>query len=63
VEQCGANLAQKWYWEGDKLISRYVDGSNTRYLLNIVGGRNVQVTPENEANQARWKPTLQQVKL
>ncbi|HIF9068822.1 TPA: leukocidin family pore-forming toxin [Photobacterium damselae] len=63
IEQCSANLSQKWYWEGDKLFSRYIDSNNTRYLLNIVENNNIQATPENEATQARWKPILQNVKL
>ncbi|NRF63085.1 leukocidin family pore-forming toxin [Vibrio coralliilyticus] len=63
VESCSSNLAQKWFWEDDKLISRYVDGTNKRYVLNILDGRNVGVTPEDEATHARWKPTLQQIKL
>ena len=63
VEPCSSNLAQKWFWEGDKLISRYVDGTNQRYALNILDGRNIGVSPEAEATQARWKPTLQQIKL
>lgn len=63
VQSCSSNLAQKWFWEGDKLISRYVDGTTQRYVLNILDGRNVGVSPEAEATQARWKPTLQQITL
>ncbi|WP_100753970.1 leukocidin family pore-forming toxin [Vibrio salilacus] len=63
VQSCSSNLAQKWFWEGDKLISRYVDGTTQRYVLNILDGRNVGVSPEAEATQARWKPTLQQINL
>ena len=63
VESCGSNLAQKWFWEGDKLFSRYVDDSNKRYVLNIESGLNVGVTPEDQATHARWKPVLQQIKL
>ncbi len=63
VESCGFNLAQKWYWEGDKLYSRYVDESKKRYVLNILDGSNVGVTPESDATHARWKPILQKIKL
>ncbi|MGI9947624.1 leukocidin family pore-forming toxin [Vibrio hyugaensis] len=63
VDFCNETLAQKWIWEGDKLISRYVDGTNNRYALNIIGDHKVGVTPEAEATKAKWQPKLHKIKL
>ncbi|MEZ8311823.1 leukocidin family pore-forming toxin [Vibrio splendidus] len=67
IESCGYSLNQKWFWEGEgdeqKLISRYVDDTNQRYVLNIVEGNTVGVTPEEQATKAYWKPILQKIKL
>lgn len=63
VDFCNETLTQKWIWEGDKLISRYVDGTNNRYALNIIGDHKVGVTPEGEATKAKWQPKLHKIKL
>ncbi len=63
VDSCSANLNQQWYWDGDNLISRYTDGSSTRYLLARDGGSSIVVKPESEATQALWQPRLMQIEL
>jgi hemolysin len=63
VERCGSNLNQQWYWSGEKLFSRYTDGTSTKYLLALDGGNSIAVKPESEATQARWQPRLKKINL
>ena len=63
VRPCKMNLSQKWYWEGERLFSRYVDDTGSRYVLTIVKDRKLGVAPESNAKGERWKPSLQQIDL
>lgn len=35
INQCSQSLNQKWYWNDETLMSRYVDGSEVNYALNM----------------------------
>lgn len=63
TNRCGLSLTQKWVWQGDKLMSRYVDDTSNRYFLNISDNNTPLISPESESNKALWKPLLKQVKL
>lgn len=56
VRSCGDALNQKWLWDGEKLRSRYADGTGNSYLLALVNGQPKLATAEG--NGTRWKPYL-----
>ena len=63
VDFCGESLAQKWYWKEDQLVSRYVDGTDKAYVLNIIEGNKVGVAPMDAANKSKWQPRLHKINL
>ncbi len=58
LETCNNSNNQKWYWQGDRLYSRYYDSSapNNKYVLAYPA----EVVPDYQSNKrTRWKPYLQ----
>ena len=48
VGTCNNNLSQKWYWEDDKLISRF-SPTFERWLLTLDKKSEIKMLPESEA--------------
>ncbi|GAD74578.1 leukocidin family pore-forming toxin [Vibrio azureus] len=61
IEQCSFAMNQKWYWEGEQLLSRFIDGSGEQYGLNASSGR-LNVVPVNgEKALTRFMPALAKI--
>ena len=56
IQTCNDNLEQKWEWEGDKLMSRFADGTGNTYMLGLDNGKLKLVTEQGQST--RWKPYL-----
>jgi len=63
LENCGNSLSQQWEWSGNKLYSRYTDGSSTKYVLALDSNNNPVMQPDSEATKSDWQPRLKQVEL
>jgi hemolysin len=63
LESCGNSLAQQWYWSGNKLYSRYTDGSSTKYVLALDSNDNPIMQVDSQATKSDWQPKLKQVVL
>ncbi|MGD8110456.1 leukocidin family pore-forming toxin [Vibrio sp. TRT 17S01] len=64
VESCNQSLNQKWFWEGDKLVSRYQDGSKTKYVMNVpANGEVLTVKAAGEESDSRIQPRLTNISL
>lgn len=60
VRACDNSQNQKWRWDGDNLLSYYVDGSgNSNYALFRDSYNNAVVKPVSADSDFRWKPYLQ----
>lgn len=57
IQECNDNLAQKWYWEGDRLYSRLKSPTNERMTVN---GDNyhMRVVPESQDSTSIWRNEL-----
>ncbi len=63
VDDCNNSLAQKWVWQNGQLTSRYADGTNNSYVLNIIEGDKIGVIAAEKADKSKWKPILHKIKL
>lgn len=59
IRACDNSQNQKWRWEGDQLLSNYVDGTGNTYALFRDAASNAVVKPQATGNDFRWKPYLQ----
>jgi hemolysin len=64
VESCNQSLNQKWFWENEHLISRFQDGNNTKYVLNIpTNGQALTVTSDKGSMNSDLMPRLTNISL
>jgi hemolysin len=63
LQTCGNSLAQKFYWEGDELYGRYIDGTGHKYVLALDSNDDPIMQPDSQATKSNWKPALKQVEL
>ena len=49
--------------QNGQLTSRYADGTNNSYVLNIIEGDKIGVIAAEKADKSKWKPILHKIKL